>query len=96
MLIYTIILFKSVSVRKRQVAILARSSREMSVTVRIVRQYILSPVRVSVRPSIFYTRETSTNYREGSVSRKFLLNEKGRNAGLAGDRSTMSGKNTAV
>ena len=34
--IYTIILLKSVSVRKLQVAILARSSREMSLTVRIV------------------------------------------------------------
>ena len=34
--IYTIILLKSVGFRKRQVAILARSSREMSLTVRIV------------------------------------------------------------
>ena len=34
--IYTIILLISVGVRKRQVAILARSSREMSLTVRIV------------------------------------------------------------
>ena len=34
--IYTIILLISVGVRKRQVAILARSSREMSPTVRIV------------------------------------------------------------
>ena len=33
--IYTIILFKSVGVIKRQVAILARSSREMYQTVRI-------------------------------------------------------------
>ena len=51
--IYTIILLKSVCVRKLQVAILAQSSREMSLTVRIVWQYILSRVRVSVRPSIF-------------------------------------------
>ena len=61
--IYTIICLKSVclsvSVRKRQVAILARSSREMSLTVRIVWQYILSRVRVSVWPSIFYTWKTS-------------------------------------
>ena len=59
--IFTIILLKSVclsvGVRKRQVAILARSSREMSLTVRIVWQYILSRVRVSVRPSIFFTCE---------------------------------------
>ena len=48
----------SVSVRKLQVAILARSSREMSLTVRIVCQYILSRVRVSIRHSIFYTRKT--------------------------------------
>ena len=33
--IYTIILLKSVAVRKLQVAILARSSRKMSQTVRI-------------------------------------------------------------
>ena len=55
--IYTIILHKSVSlsvgVRKRQVAILARSSREMSLTDRILPRYILSRIRVSVRPSNF-------------------------------------------
>ena len=45
--IYTIILIKSVAVRKLDVAILARSSREMSQT-----------VRVSFRPSNFYTRKT--------------------------------------
>ena len=45
--IYTIILIKSVAVRKLDVAILARSSREMSQT-----------VRVSVRPSNLYTRKT--------------------------------------
>ena len=38
-------------------AILARSSREISLTVRIVRQYILSRDRVTVRPSIFCLRE---------------------------------------
>ena len=57
--IYTIILLKSVclsvGVRKRQVAILARSSREISQTVRIDWQYILSRVRVSVRPSMCFT-----------------------------------------
>ena len=51
--IYTIILLISVGVRKLQVAILARSTREMSLTVRIVWQYILSWVRASIRPSIF-------------------------------------------
>ena len=51
------ILLKSVGVRKRQVTILAKSSREMSVTVRIVGQYILSRVRVSVRPCNFFIRE---------------------------------------
>ena len=35
LIIYTIILLKTVAVRKLQVAILARSSREMSQTVRI-------------------------------------------------------------
>ena len=55
--IYTIILHKSVclsvGVRKLQVAILARSSREMSLTDRILPRYILSRVRVSVLPSNF-------------------------------------------
>ena len=44
-------------VRRLQVAILARSHREMSQTDRIVWQYILSRVRISVRPSIFFIRE---------------------------------------
>ena len=47
----------SVDVRRLQVAILARSPREMSQTDRIVWQYILSRVRISVRPSIFFIRE---------------------------------------
>ena len=42
---------------KLQVAILSRSSREMSQNIRIDRQYILSRVRVSVRPIIFLIRE---------------------------------------
>ena len=93
-LIYTIIFLKSVGVRKLQVACLARSSREMSLTVRIVWQYILSRVRVSVRPSILlYAKNIHKLSQRPS---KFLLNEKGRNAGLAGDRSTVSGKNTSV
>ena len=59
--IYTIICLKSVclsgDVRRLQVAILARSPREMSQTDRIVWQYILSRVRISVRPIIFFIRE---------------------------------------
>ena len=50
--IYTIICLKSVTVRKLRVAILARSSREMSLTDRIVWKHTLSRVRVSVRPRI--------------------------------------------
>ena len=46
-----------VGVRKLQVAILARSSREMSLTDRILPRYILSRVRVSVRPSNFFICE---------------------------------------
>ena len=62
--IYTIICLKSVSlsvdVRRLQVAILARSPREMSQTDRILPRYFLSRVRVSVRPRIFfYTRKNS-------------------------------------
>ena len=52
-LVYTIMILKYVVVSKLQVAILARLYREMSETVRIDRQYILSRVRVSVRPSNF-------------------------------------------
>ena len=74
--IYTIILLKSVGVRKLQVAILARSSREMSLTVRIVWQYILSRVCVSVRPS-FFIREKHNKLSWRRVSRKFLLNKRG-------------------
>ena len=51
--IYTIICLKSGAVRKLQVAILARSPREMSQTDRILPRYFLSRVRVSVRPRIF-------------------------------------------
>ena len=59
--IYTIICLKSVAVRKLQVAILARSPREMSQTDRIVWKHILSRVRVSVRPRIFlYAKKTQT------------------------------------
>ena len=57
--IYTIICLKSVDVRRLQVAILARSPREMSQTDRILPRYFLSRVRVSVRPRIFYTRKNS-------------------------------------
>ena len=51
----------SVGVRKLQVAILARSSREMFLTVRIVWQYILSRVCISVRSSNFFIREKHPN-----------------------------------
>ena len=56
-IIYTIICLKSVGVRKLQVAIPARSPREMSLTDCILPRYILSRVRVSVRPRTFYTRK---------------------------------------
>ena len=56
--IYTIILLKSVCL-----SILARSSREMSLTVRIVWQYILSRVRISVRPRICFIRENHSKPR---------------------------------
>ena len=68
-LIYTIIPLKSVGVRKLQVAILARSSREMSLTVSIVWQYILSRVRVSVGPSIFFVYAKNSH----KLSRKPIL-----------------------
>ena len=57
-----------------KVAILARSSREMSLTVCTVWQpwqYILSWVCVSIRPN---TPKTSINYHESRPSRIWLLN----------------------
>ena len=58
---YTKILLKSVclsvGVSKLQVTILAQSSREISLTVRIIWQYFLSRVRISVRPSNFFICE---------------------------------------
>ena len=63
--IYTIFFLSlSVGVRKLQVAILARSSREISLTVRMVWQYILSRVCVSVRPSIFLYEKNTQNLGE--------------------------------
>ena len=70
--IYTIILLKSVclsvGVRKLLVAMLARSSRVMSLTVRIDWRYILSRVSVSVRPRIFLYAKNIQNYREYSLA----------------------------
>ena len=65
----------SVGVSKLQVAIFARSSREMYQTVRIDCKYILSRVRVSVRPIIFYTRKTPKLSRIPSRPRVVYLNE---------------------
>ena len=59
--IYPIIRHKSVDGRKRQVAILARSPREMSQSDGILQRYILSRVRISVRPRIFlYAKKPQT------------------------------------
>ena len=60
-IIYTIICLKSVGVRRWQVAILARSPREMSLTDRILPRYILSRVRVSQFGLEFlYAKKTQT------------------------------------
>ena len=61
-IIYTIICLKSVDVRRLQVAILARSPREMSQTDRILPRYFLSRVRVSVRPRIFLYAKKLPNH----------------------------------
>ena len=60
-IIYTIIRLKTVLVRILQVAILARSPREMSQTDHIVWKHILSRVRVSVRPRICFIRKKNPN-----------------------------------
>ena len=75
--IYTIICLKSVclsvSVRKLQVAILARSSREMSLTDRIVWQYI-HEFASQFGLAFFYTRKTLINYYESRTLCILLLN----------------------
>ena len=68
--IYTIIRHKSVDVRKLQVTILARSPRVMSQTDRILPRYILSRVRVSVRPRIFFTKPQTTVARPAAVDHR--------------------------
>ena len=63
MTIYPIICLKSVDVRRLQVVIVALSPREMSQTDRILPRYILSRVRVSVRPRIFlYAKKPQTTF----------------------------------
>ena len=66
-----------VAVSKLQtIAILARSSREMSQTVSIDWKHILSGVCVSVRPSNFLYAKNTQNYREYWVTRATIyLNE---------------------
>ena len=60
--------YNSPYVSKLQVAIIARSSREMSQTVRIDRKHILSRVRVSFRHSIYLYAKNPQNYREYRVA----------------------------
>ena len=72
--IYTIILHKYVVVCKLQVAILARSSREMSV--RIDWKHFHSWVRISVRPSNCFMCEKHPKIRRNRVARASVyLNE---------------------
>ena len=84
-IIYTIIRHKSVDVHKLQFAILARSPREMSQTDRIIPRYILSRVRVSVRPRILvYAKKTANHSRPARRSRsplfgRYQLNWNGHN-----------------
>ena len=70
--IYTIICLKSVSlsvdVRRLQVAILARSPREMSQTDRILPRYFLSRVRVSVRPRIVLYAKKLPNHSRPAIA----------------------------
>ena len=70
--IYPIIRHKSVDVRKLQVAILARSPRKMSQTDRILPKYILSRVRVSVRPkkNLYAKKPQTTVARPAAVDHR--------------------------
>ena len=58
---------------------------------------VLKTLKMSIRYGLafFYTRKTLIDYHGEPFSRKFLLNEKGRNARLAGDRSTVSENNAS-
>ena len=60
--IYPIMCLNYVDIRSMQVVILALSPREISQTDRILPKYILSRVRVSVRPRIVYTRKKNANH----------------------------------
>ena len=64
---YSILFYKSVEVLKQQVAILARSPREMYQTDRILPRYILSRVRVSFRPRIFLFAKKKKNQTRPNV-----------------------------
>ena len=66
--IYTIICLKSVDIRRLQVAILARSPREMSQTDRMLPRYFLSRVRVSVRPRIFLYAKKLPNHSRPAIA----------------------------
>ena len=106
-LVYTIILLKSVAVSKVQVAILARLFREMSQTVRIDWQYILSQVRVTVRPSNFFTSEKHTKAIAKTESRTSVCwmrrsrsiasdNMSGNNSDHEGERLSQNGDNKSL
>ena len=78
-----------VGVSKLQVAILARSSREIHLTVRIDWQYILSQVCVSVRPRIFlYAEKHPKTIAKARVSFYWM------NAAKCGHRSAPPGHQT--
>ena len=74
--------------RKLQVAIIARLSREMSLTVRIVGQYILARVRVSIRPSIFLFAKNIQNYSEYRVAHASVQLTRTSDAGNCGHGSS--------
>ena len=97
---YYIILFKYVchsTFAKLHVAILARSSQEISQTVRIDRRSFLSPGRISVPSNkFFYNRKTPKNYRGTKQPGSVHLNEPASNLSKRGSNCVMVDRSLAT
>ena len=79
-----------VAVSKLQVAILARLSMEISQTVRIDWQYILSRVRVSVRPSNVFIREKHTKAISRPIPANVFVERAGHGRSIASDNMSVN------
>ena len=93
----SLLLDMSVGVRKRQVPILARLSREMTQTVRIKRRSFLSRVCISLRPTNVFIAEKNTQKLDETESRVCSLEgTSDRSCLIASDLSKRSGNCVTV